>query len=129
MIRRPPRSTLFPYTTLFRSGIAEAGQPVFGAPQVNQRPSAIDAPIGIVRLETDRLVTFRERADIVALILEGTCTRASICSPGRLGLDRAIVISHGRRPVALHQVHRRARGVPIAAARLDPDGVRVVGDG
>src|SRR3712207_7221433 len=23
MIRRPPRSTLFPYTTLFRSGVAE----------------------------------------------------------------------------------------------------------
>src|SRR2546429_3424557 len=27
MIRRPPRSTLFPYTTLFRSGIGE-GRPV-----------------------------------------------------------------------------------------------------
>src|SRR5258708_29836410 len=26
MIRRPPRSTLFPYTTLFRSRDAEAGQ-------------------------------------------------------------------------------------------------------
>src|SRR2546427_8993825 len=26
MIRRPPRSTLFPYTTLFRSGV-EVGQP------------------------------------------------------------------------------------------------------
>src|SRR3989475_8932889 len=26
MIRRPPRSTLFPYTTLFRSGYAEKGQ-------------------------------------------------------------------------------------------------------
>src|SRR2546427_9155468 len=25
MIRRPPRSTLFPYTTLFRSGQAQAG--------------------------------------------------------------------------------------------------------
>src|SRR5256885_9599204 len=25
MIRRPPRSTLFPYTTLFRSGLREAG--------------------------------------------------------------------------------------------------------
>src|SRR5256885_14009292 len=25
MIRRPPRSTLFPYTTLFRSGLAEGG--------------------------------------------------------------------------------------------------------
>src|SRR2546422_1385335 len=27
MIRRPPRSTLFPYTTLFRSGEAEAPAP------------------------------------------------------------------------------------------------------
>src|SRR5436309_9345606 len=26
MIRRPPRSTLFPYTTLFRSGGARAGR-------------------------------------------------------------------------------------------------------
>src|SRR2546427_12736656 len=25
MIRRPPRSTLFPYTTLFRSGVVAAG--------------------------------------------------------------------------------------------------------
>src|SRR3712207_8754368 len=27
MIRRPPRSTLFPYTTLFRSPLPGAGQP------------------------------------------------------------------------------------------------------
>src|SRR3712207_7322360 len=27
MIRRPPRSTLFPYTTLFRSLVDEAGRP------------------------------------------------------------------------------------------------------
>src|SRR5258708_12209703 len=27
MIRRPPRSTLFPYTTLFRSGNDEGGRP------------------------------------------------------------------------------------------------------
>src|SRR3712207_6918389 len=26
MIRRPPRSTLFPYTTLFRSGLLRIGQ-------------------------------------------------------------------------------------------------------
>src|SRR2546422_11502489 len=29
MIRRPPRSTLFPYTTLFRSRAARAGHPRF----------------------------------------------------------------------------------------------------
>src|SRR2546427_3293007 len=28
MIRRPPRSTLFPYTTLFRSGFLAEGEPV-----------------------------------------------------------------------------------------------------
>src|SRR3712207_8934660 len=31
MIRRPPRSTLFPYTTLFRSGPLEAEDLVVGA--------------------------------------------------------------------------------------------------
>src|SRR3712207_8463506 len=47
MIRRPPRSTLFPYTTLFRSAFFSgvlgigAGQPAFGSlpahPQAFQR--------------------------------------------------------------------------------------------
>src|SRR2546429_5252422 len=31
MIRRPPRSTLFPYTTLFRSSLPSAGLPWFMA--------------------------------------------------------------------------------------------------
>src|SRR5688572_32326731 len=31
MIRRPPRSTLFPYTTLFRSSAAESRRPRLGA--------------------------------------------------------------------------------------------------
>src|SRR3989475_6340688 len=45
MIRRPPRSTLFPYTTLFRSvvplGRGEVGARETGAPVVG------DAPLGI----------------------------------------------------------------------------------
>src|SRR3712207_7716009 len=36
MIRRPPRSTLFPYTTLFRSVDAELGQPA--GQVVDRRP-------------------------------------------------------------------------------------------
>src|SRR5437016_14659045 len=35
LIRRPPRSTLFPYTTLFRSVVAEAGAPGVLAPGVD----------------------------------------------------------------------------------------------
>src|SRR5258708_34659830 len=45
MIRRPPRSTLFPYTTLFRSitnvSIAEA-------PAVSQIPSSPNRPLNLV---------------------------------------------------------------------------------
>src|SRR3712207_8659323 len=36
MIRRPPRSTLFPYTTLFRSEVAQRPQQV-GLPLVRQQ--------------------------------------------------------------------------------------------
>src|SRR5438034_8433810 len=39
MIRRPPRSTLFPYTTLFRSGwAARARGPAAGPPASAPRP-------------------------------------------------------------------------------------------
>src|SRR5437868_12300533 len=35
MIRRPPRSTLFPYTTLFRSSRGTQGQPPCVEPELN----------------------------------------------------------------------------------------------
>src|SRR2546429_4745784 len=38
MIRRPPRSTLFPYTTLFRSIAAPAKPQVLDTPARNARP-------------------------------------------------------------------------------------------
>src|SRR2546422_7146250 len=42
MIRRPPRSTLFPYTTLFRSiGIAAAGR----EPQIGQTADVVRTPV------------------------------------------------------------------------------------
>src|SRR5690348_825064 len=39
MRRRPPRSTLFPYTTLFRSGVRGAIDELSGAPGGQQRQS------------------------------------------------------------------------------------------
>src|SRR5258708_10091842 len=39
MIRRPPRSTLFPYTTLFRSGRLELTEPIQRAPRRAGRPA------------------------------------------------------------------------------------------
>src|SRR5258708_11358397 len=56
MIRRPPRSTLFPYTTLFRSVLAiwsARGQPLAELKFAN-----LDLPNGLIRvLATDRKST------------------------------------------------------------------------
>src|SRR2546426_1807586 len=70
MIRRPPRSTLFPYTTLFRSG-------AFDPPRVAARRGTIRrvelrgaaggaARVGAVRLREGRLHRGREGALLVA---------------------------------------------------------------
>src|SRR5690348_18099256 len=45
MIRRPPRSTLFPYTTLFRSGAAGVARGARGARQ------GVRLPVGALRSE------------------------------------------------------------------------------
>src|SRR2546430_12308182 len=44
MIRRPPRSTLFPYTTLFRSkNIADGGEPSLNAGSLGMNAALDDA--------------------------------------------------------------------------------------
>src|SRR3712207_7309785 len=65
MIRRPPRSTLFPYTTLFRSRQARLAQPLWqgGAMDgchncsVNAAFRRGEDPWGVARLRTDRKST------------------------------------------------------------------------
>src|SRR5256885_8244081 len=59
MIRRPPRSTLFPYTTLFRSG--DGGAPAGGA---SSRSSAAPAARGPARFRSGGgTQTFRTSSD------------------------------------------------------------------
>src|SRR5437016_9416747 len=52
MIRRPPRSTLFPYTTLFRSWVAFSAQmrPSCSRtmPREMESPSPVPEPVGLV---------------------------------------------------------------------------------
>src|SRR2546422_7622257 len=58
MIRRPPRSTLFPYTTLFRSFLGEVNDPVGAEMALSAAAQglalvivdAADAPAAVVRL-------------------------------------------------------------------------------
>src|SRR5256885_17037044 len=48
MIRRPPRSTLFPYTTLFRSSLRAGGVVECGlqAPRIQRQPACADVLVG-----------------------------------------------------------------------------------
>src|ERR1019366_9643094 len=48
MIRRPPRSTLFPYTTLFRSGFRPCAGPP--GPALRQTPTSLLATGGAANL-------------------------------------------------------------------------------
>src|SRR3989441_1397068 len=58
MIRRPPRSTLFPYTTLFRSLVAHALQNVL----VRQRPDADERDLPLQTGVAPRLEEARREA-------------------------------------------------------------------
>src|SRR5438105_15067886 len=85
MIRRPPRSTLFPYTTLFRSrGVAARGgrsggasrAPVAGGPPATSLADADHAPRLCRGVERDRQVRSEEhtselqsRVDLVCRLL------------------------------------------------------------
>src|SRR5256885_16817962 len=53
MIRRPPRSTLFPYTTLFRSSDAVAGIQELREPEVAPQPAARAKAVLVAELEIE----------------------------------------------------------------------------
>src|SRR2546426_10229603 len=67
MIRRPPRSTLFPYTTLFRSeaaivealGRLQQGRTVI---IISHRPSAVARCSAMIRIEHGRIVVDTSQA-------------------------------------------------------------------
>src|SRR5256886_13850452 len=62
MIRRPPRSTLFPYTTLFRSG-GNIGTPAISLVATARPDSVVVLEVSSFQLET--IQTFRARVAVV----------------------------------------------------------------
>src|SRR5256886_16844610 len=66
MIRRPPRSTLFPYTTLFRSAFAELSTPLIADAALRLKIPLRISPPGIRPVTPDRrLAAQRYRSDIL----------------------------------------------------------------
>src|SRR3712207_9252691 len=86
MIRRPPRSTLFPYTTLFRSEV-ELGEGGAGAPAVPQ-----DQALAIAGDAGDQVAGGGEdaQAAVGALVLgdQGIVQADALDRPALAGQDR-----------------------------------------
>src|SRR5256885_17168042 len=69
MIRRPPRSTLFPYTTLFRSVAPDALLVNYKAVTVGFTP---DAAAGVARLQYDPPLAGIQQQETVPLAQAGS---------------------------------------------------------
>src|SRR2546429_3265029 len=81
MIRRPPRSTLFPYTTLFRSPAVRRGrEPKHPTPAVHRR--------GACRLATAGL-------DVLCRVRRAADRRPSLTTEGRDRKSTRLNSSHG----------------------------------
>src|SRR5438132_8261339 len=69
MLRRPPRSTLFPYTTLFRSrrigGRADRSGPLQGAPD----PARVDGPGEFGARSEEHTSELQSHSDLVCRLL------------------------------------------------------------
>src|SRR2546430_12670111 len=85
MLRRPPRSTLFPYTTLFRSASGDGATPMRRQYLAlkRQHPDAIL----FFRLG-DFYETFDADAELVARVLRITLTSREVGKGQRVPLDR-----------------------------------------
>src|SRR2546423_6591600 len=81
MIRRPPRSTLFPYTTLFRSGEpgGRAGQP--GRRPAGGQPRELVVRDGVLRRSEEHTSELQSLAYLVCrLLLEKKKTMTQLIS-------------------------------------------------
>src|SRR2546425_1793517 len=94
MIRRPPRSTLFPYTTLFRSPFLSS---------VSRLPATYCMRLGALELRADRQMTRQHRPGLAAMHPRGRDLEAAHVNAvepqqrqhARIGRQRAAVMRHG----------------------------------
>src|SRR3989442_7456670 len=88
MIRRPPRSTLFPYTTLFRSGAAT--EVIAGEGKI-VTAGGLDSHIHFI---CPQIVTEAVSAGLTTLLGGGTGpatgTAAATCTPGEWNIHRIL---------------------------------------
>src|SRR2546427_1874223 len=71
MIRRPPRSTLFPYTTLFRSGDEVGGEDTLDLDPVllRQTPAQVSQKLNAARRSEEHTSELQSQSNLVCRLL------------------------------------------------------------
>src|SRR3712207_7317324 len=120
MIRRPPRSTLFPYTTLFRSGVLDQ--------EARLQDFKRDAMLAFVRANNlNRIVLSGGRQPKVGVITVGKSYLDVRQAMDALGLDEAKANDMGLRlykvacpwPLSQRELVEFARGLDRKSTRLN----------
>src|SRR2546430_13156029 len=98
MIRRPPRSTLFPYTTLFRSIPSFQGRPLgipistfFGNPKQSRVRASVNLASASIDRSEEHTSELQSQSNLVCRLLlekknktvECARTRATVIQPSR----------------------------------------------
>src|SRR2546429_2724002 len=83
MIRRPPRSTLFPYTTLFRSQLLQAGE-VVGVLRDDELAAAIEAQAALAAVSGELAVALAGQLCLegVGRVVEACVEDAAVTAAG-----------------------------------------------
>src|SRR2546425_13372255 len=98
MIRRPPRSTLFPYTTLFRSVIDAASLAVVKTARAGRDPEGVTFNRDNTKLyavnENEQAVTVLDAKTwaVIKAIPVGTEPETAVLSPDGKWIDRKSVV-------------------------------------
>src|SRR5256884_9766180 len=117
MIRRPPRSTLFPYTTLFRSRFQKVGDPIAAGEGYDRLQGVPGSRMRVVRL--------RLGVDTLQLMAwagpPGRPAPADARSNDRWFQHVAIIVSDMDSAYAVLQAHGVRRGSPAPQPLPDRD--------
>src|SRR3989475_368507 len=118
MIRRPPRSTLFPYTTLFRSGLDRLGDQRLGEPARRQVRLDAQAPRAARPERPGALVGEGRVADVAELAAAGDGGRrglAPVAEGDEPRLQPSLGLGRAPQEPRRHVERRRRRAWPAAA--------------
>src|SRR2546430_7260750 len=97
MIRRPPRSTLFPYTTLFRSNLLKSSNPLAGSIVIADKKARrlfadIDSRKTIGELRSTLDMDVKEAYKALPILVAQT--RIQLYEPGGELVDKQVFLDH-----------------------------------